>query len=77
MAWDLSQTPTTRLRVQCCGDAHLANFGVFAAPDRRLVFDLNDFDEFAVRDVIAPVVGSGVDGTAYVGETRASSVLLM
>src|SRR4051794_37284966 len=45
MAWDLSQTPTTGLRVQCCGDAHLSNFGVFAAPDRRLVFDLNDFDE--------------------------------
>jgi uncharacterized protein (DUF2252 family) len=45
MAWDLSCTPTTGLRVQCCGDAHLSNFGVFAAPDRRLVFDLNDFDE--------------------------------
>src|SRR4051795_7499437 len=45
MASDLSQTPSTALRVQCCGDAHLSNFGVFAAPDRRLVFDLNDFDE--------------------------------
>ena len=45
MAWDLSVTPTTGLRVQCCGDAHLSNFGVFAAPDRRVVFDLNDFDE--------------------------------
>src|SRR4051794_8012357 len=45
MAADLSQTPGTALRVQCCGDAHLLNFGVFAAPDRRLVFDLNDFDE--------------------------------
>jgi uncharacterized protein (DUF2252 family) len=45
MAWDLSQASTTGLRVQCCGDAHLSNFGVFAAPDRRLVFDLNDFDE--------------------------------
>jgi uncharacterized protein (DUF2252 family) len=45
MASDLSQTPTTGLRVQCCGDAHLSNFGVFAAPDRRPVFDLNDFDE--------------------------------
>ena len=44
-AWDLSQTPTTALRVQCCGDAHLSNFGVFASPDRRLVFDLSDFDE--------------------------------
>src|SRR5436305_5726554 len=45
MASDLSRTPTTALRVQCCGDAHLSNFGVFAAPDRRVVFDLNDFDE--------------------------------
>ncbi len=45
MAWDLSSTPTAGLRVQCCGDAHLSNFGIFAAPDRQLVFDLNDFDE--------------------------------
>jgi uncharacterized protein (DUF2252 family) len=45
MAADLSQTPTTDLRAQLCGDAHLSNFGVFAAADRRLVFDCNDFDE--------------------------------
>jgi uncharacterized protein (DUF2252 family) len=45
MATDLAQTPTTDLRVQLCGDAHLSNFGVFSAPDRRLVFDCNDFDE--------------------------------
>jgi uncharacterized protein (DUF2252 family) len=45
MASDLARTPSTGLRVQCCGDAHLMNFGVFAAPDRRMVFDLNDFDE--------------------------------
>jgi uncharacterized protein (DUF2252 family) len=45
MAADLASTPATGLRVQACGDAHLANFGVFAAPDRRLVFDINDFDE--------------------------------
>ena len=45
MAWDLSRSATSGLRVQSCGDAHLSNFGVFAAPDRRLVFDLNDFDE--------------------------------
>ncbi len=45
MAWDLAHTPTTDIRVQCCGDAHLMNFGMFAAPDRRLVFDVNDFDE--------------------------------
>ena len=45
MAWDLAHTPTTDIRVQACGDAHLLNFGMFAAPDRRLVFDINDFDE--------------------------------
>jgi uncharacterized protein (DUF2252 family) len=45
MAEDLSRTPTSRLVVQLCGDAHLANFGVFASPERRLLFDVNDFDE--------------------------------
>jgi uncharacterized protein (DUF2252 family) len=45
MASDLANSPSTGLRVQCCGDAHLSNFGVFASPDRRLVFDINDFDE--------------------------------
>ena len=45
MTWDLAHTPTTNIRVQACGDAHLLNFGMFAAPDRRLVFDVNDFDE--------------------------------
>jgi uncharacterized protein (DUF2252 family) len=45
MAADLAASPHSGLRVQLCGDAHLSNFGLFAAPDRRLVFDLNDFDE--------------------------------
>ncbi len=45
MASDLAGTPRSGLRVQCCGDAHLSNFGVFASPERRLVFDINDFDE--------------------------------
>ncbi len=45
MSADLAATPDSGLRVQACGDAHLSNFGAFAAPDRRLVFDLNDFDE--------------------------------
>jgi uncharacterized protein (DUF2252 family) len=45
MASDLAATPRSGLMVQCCGDAHLSNFGVFASPERRLVFDLNDFDE--------------------------------
>ena len=45
MAADLAASPDSGLRAQLCGDAHLSNFGVFASPDRRLVFDLNDFDE--------------------------------
>ena len=45
MAADLSGTPTSGLRVQLCGDAHLSNFGAFASPERQLVFDVNDFDE--------------------------------
>ncbi len=45
MAADLAGSPRTGLSVQLCGDAHLSNFGGFAAPDRRLVFDVNDFDE--------------------------------
>ena len=47
MANDLALAAHTDLNVQLCGDAHVSNFGVFAAPDRRLVFDLNDFDETA------------------------------
>src|SRR4051794_34656817 len=45
MAADLAPTPSSGLIVQVCGDAHISNFGGFAAPDRRLVFGPNDFDE--------------------------------
>jgi uncharacterized protein (DUF2252 family) len=45
MAADLAEAPRTGLEVQLCGDAHLSNFGAFAAPDRQLVFGVNDFDE--------------------------------
>ena len=45
MASDLSHTPVSGLAVQACGDAHLSNFGIFGSPERRLVFDVNDFDE--------------------------------
>jgi uncharacterized protein (DUF2252 family) len=45
MAHDLAATPRSGFKVQCCGDAHLSNFGVFASPERRLVFDISDFDE--------------------------------
>jgi uncharacterized protein (DUF2252 family) len=45
MAQDLASTPTTGITVQLCGDCHLANFGVYASPERTLLFDINDFDE--------------------------------
>jgi uncharacterized protein (DUF2252 family) len=45
MAADLGASPSTKLHAQICGDAHAANFGIFGSPERRLVFDLNDFDE--------------------------------
>ncbi len=45
MASDLAHTPATGLIVQACGDAHLSNFGIFASPERKLLFDVNDFDE--------------------------------
>ncbi|UGS38650.1 DUF2252 domain-containing protein [Capillimicrobium parvum] len=45
MAADLAPTPVSGLKVQACGDAHVLNFGTYAAPDRKLVFDVNDFDE--------------------------------
>lgn len=45
MADDLSKTPDTGIRVQLCGDAHISNFGMFLTPERKLVFDINDFDE--------------------------------
>jgi len=63
MAWDLAHTPHTGLYVQLCGDAHLANFGLYAAPSRELVFDVSDFDEtlpgpweFDVKRLVASLV---------------------
>jgi uncharacterized protein (DUF2252 family) len=48
MAADLAHTPSTGVQVQACGDCHLSNFGGFATPERKLVFDINDFDETAI-----------------------------
>ncbi len=66
MAADLAPTPASGLRVQACGDCHLANFGAFATPERRVLFDINDFDETAdapwewdVKRLAASVVVSG------------------
>jgi uncharacterized protein (DUF2252 family) len=66
MAEDLVSTPISGLRVQACGDAHLLNFGIYATPERRLVFDVNDFDEtlpapfeWDVKRLAASVVVAG------------------
>jgi len=66
MASDLSSTPVTGLKVQVCGDAHLANFGAFATPERNFIFDINDFDEtlpapweWDVKRLCASVVVAG------------------
>jgi uncharacterized protein (DUF2252 family) len=68
MAADLAQAPSSGIGVQLCGDAHLANFGVFATPERNLLFDLNDFDEthagpfeWDVKRLAASVVVAGRD----------------
>ena len=44
MAFDLASTPSTGVRVQCCGDAHLCNFGGFGTPERKIIFSINDLD---------------------------------
>jgi uncharacterized protein (DUF2252 family) len=81
MASDLSRSPTTGLRVQCCGDAHLSNFGMFAAPDRRVVFDLNDFDEtlpapfeWDVKRLVASVVVAARNNGHRRKEQRAAAL---
>ena len=68
MAADLAESPSSGLRVQLCGDAHLSNFGGFASPERDLVFDLNDFDEtlpgpweWDVKRLAASMVVAGRD----------------
>ncbi len=55
MATDLASTPASGIRVQCCGDAHLCNFGGFATPERKVIFSINDLDETlaVARDVAA------------------------
>jgi uncharacterized protein (DUF2252 family) len=79
MAMDLANTPQSGLRVQLCGDAHLSNFGAFAAPDRRLVLDINDFDEtlpgpweWDVKRLAASFAIAGRDRDFTPEETRAA-----
>ena len=81
MAMDLAGTPDSGVQVQACGDAHLSNFGVFAAPDRRLVVDVNDFDEtlpgpweWDVKRLAASFEIAGRDRDFTAKETRAAVV---
>jgi uncharacterized protein (DUF2252 family) len=77
MAEDLAGTASSGLQVQACGDAHLLNFGVFATPERRLVFDVNDFDEtlpapfeWDVKRLAASVVVAGRERGFAVAKCR-------
>src|SRR4051812_5146415 len=81
MASDLAAAPRSRLTVQLCGDAHLSNFGIFAAPDRRLVFSINDFDEtlpgpfeWDVKRLAASFAVAGRD-RGFDGTQREASIL--
>ncbi|HEY2303548.1 MAG TPA: DUF2252 domain-containing protein [Acidimicrobiales bacterium] len=81
MASDLAGTPRSGLTVQACGDAHLSNFGLFASPERRLVFDVNDFDEtlpapweWDVKRLAASVVVAGRE-RGFSDKERAAAVL--
>jgi len=76
MAADLATTPSTGIVVQLCGDAHLANFGLYASPERRLLFDVNDFDqtlpgpwEWDVKRLAASIMVAG--RTYGIGEAAA------
>ena len=77
MAHDLSATAVTGLQVACSGDAHISNFGLFASPERRVMFDLNDFDEASnapwewdVKRLVASVVVGGRDNGISDGQCR-------
>jgi len=70
MAADLAGSPSSGIEVMCCGDAHISNFGMYAAPDRSIVFDLNDFDEAAVAPAewdVKRLVTSAIVGGRHAG----------
>src|SRR5262245_60337819 len=81
MAFDLSTTPRTDILVQASGDAHLGNFGLFASPERTLVFDANDFDEtlpatweWDVKRLGASIVIAGRSNGFSASQNRASTM---
>jgi uncharacterized protein (DUF2252 family) len=70
MAADLGASPSSGIEVMCCGDAHISNFGMYAAPDRSIVFDLNDFDEAAVAPAewdVKRLITSAIVGGRHAG----------
>jgi uncharacterized protein (DUF2252 family) len=70
MAADLAASPSSGIEVMCCGDAHVSNFGIYAAPHRALVFDLNDFDEAAVAPAewdVKRLITSAIIGGRHAG----------
>jgi uncharacterized protein (DUF2252 family) len=70
MAADLAASPSSGVEVLCCGDAHLSNFGIYAAPHRALVFDLNDFDEAAAAPAewdLKRLITSAIVGGRHAG----------
>jgi uncharacterized protein (DUF2252 family) len=70
MAADLAASPTTGIEIMCCGDAHVSNFGLYAAPHRSIVFDLNDFDEAAVAPAewdVKRLITSAIIGGRHAG----------
>ena len=79
MAADLAASPTSGIDVMSCGDAHLSNFGIYAAPDRALVFDLNDFDEAAVAPAdwdVKRLITSAIVGGRHAGYPEATIRLI-
>ena len=84
MATDLGPTPATGITVQACGDAHLSNFGIYASPERRLVFDVNDFDEtlpapweWDVKRLAASIEVAGRDNGASAAQRRRAVVAMV
>jgi len=81
MATDLAGTPSSGLQVQLCGDAHMSNFGIYASPERELVFDINDFDEthpgpfeWDVKRLAASLAAAGRDN-GYSAKQRRKIVM--
>lgn len=84
MAEDLSRTPRTGIQTQLCGDAHLSNFGLYASPERTLLFDVNDFDEtlsgpweWDVKRLAASIYIAGRDNGFSEAECRIASLFAM